>query len=242
MKLIKEYITEGLFEQRQTIYEGLFDDEDDLLDNKLSAESIEWFDEHVKFVKSLGHNIIPAEKVLSVNDGALTLKLPIATDIEFYEQPPKWIKFDKKSWEDAFSKICYDVTSQKDIERIPQGRNGHIIKFLNHKTQNIVLDDWCAFESKNLKNIIINKGCNIEIVTDDIDQLTEIKFSKFSNQNYLSLINCDLAKKLFEEYKRLKTKCFVNKYRDILVEMYKYKSVYAFNLNNKKTFYLDYVL
>lgn len=229
MKSIKEYITEGLF-----------DSEDDLLDNKLSAESIRWFDEHVKFVKGLGHNIIPAEKVLSVNDGVLTLKLPIATDIEFYEQPPKWIKFDKKSWEDAFSKICYDVTSQKDIERIPQGRNGHIIKFLNHKTQNIVLDDWCTFESKNLKNIIINKGANIEIITDDINQLTEIKFSKFSSQNYLSLVNCDLAKKLFEEYERLKTKGFVNKYRDILVEMH--KSAYAFNLNNKKTFYLDYVL
>ena len=34
MKTIKEYINKSLFEQRQTIYEGLFDDEDDMLDKK----------------------------------------------------------------------------------------------------------------------------------------------------------------------------------------------------------------
>ena len=58
--------------------------------------------------------------------------------------------------------------------------------------------------------------------------------------NYINLINCKLADELFKEYKRLKTKGFVNKYRDILTEMY--KSVFALNLNNRKTFILGEVL
>lgn len=230
MKTIKEYIKESLF-----------DSEDDIMDKKLSAESIEWFEKHVKFVKNIGHSTVPASDVLSVNnDGLLVLKLPIATHIEFYEQPPKWIQFDKKSWEDAFSDICYDVTSQKDIERIPQGRNGHIIKFSNNKTQNITVTGYCTFSSKSLKNILIDKNCQIDVQTDDINQLTEIKFTKYSILNYINLINCKLADELFKEYKRLKTKGFVNKYRDILTEMY--KSVFALNLNNRKTFILGEVL
>lgn len=154
--------------------------------------------------------------------------------------PPKWIQFVKKSWEDAFSDVCYDVTSQKDIERIPQGRNGHIIKFLNNKTQNITVTDYCEFSSKSLKNILIDKNCQINVQTDDINQLTEIKFTKYSTLNYINLINCKLAGELFKEYKILKTKGFVNKYRDTLTEMH--KSVYAFNLNNRKTFILEEIL
>lgn len=230
MKTIKEYINESLF-----------DSEDDIMDKKLSSESIKWFEKHVKFVKNIGHSTVPASDVLSVNsDGLLVLKLPIGTRIEFYEQPPKWIQFDKKSWEDAFSDICYDVTSQKDIERIPQGRNGHIIKFSNNKTQNITVTGHCTFSSKSLKNILIDKNCQIDVQTDDINQLTEIKFTKYSILNYINLINCKLADELFKEYKRLKTKGFVNKYRDILTEMY--KSVFALNLNNRKTFILGEVL
>ena len=230
MKTIKEYINESLF-----------DSEDDLLDNKLSTEAIEWFDKHVKFVKSIGHTIVPANNILSINNGLLVLKLPIATSIEFYEQPPKWIQFDKKSWEDAFSCICYDVTSQRDIERIPQGGNGHIMKFLNNKTQNITVNDWCDFESKSLKNITVDKGCQIGVITDNINQLVEIKFSKYSSLNYLELRKYELVEELFKEYKRLKTKGFVKKYRDILTKMHN-NGVFAFVLNYKKTFILEDIL
>lgn len=87
---------------------------------------------------------------------------------------------------------------------------------------------------------MIDKNCQINVQTDDINQLTEIKFTKYSTLNYINLINCKLAGELFKEYKILKTKGFVNKYRDTLTEMH--KSVYAFNLNNRKTFILEEIL
>ena len=111
MKTIKEYINESLF-----------DSENDLLDKTPTDAIIEWFDENVKFINcAIRSTRIPARDVLSVNNGLLTVELPIGTCIDYYAQPPKWIKFDEKSWGNTFSYVCYDVTSQKDIERIPMG-------------------------------------------------------------------------------------------------------------------------
>ncbi len=231
MKNIKEYINESLF-----------DSEDDIMDKKLSSESIEWFDKHVKFIKR-GLGAYSASELLSINDEGETIcKYPTAcVHIEYYEQPPKWIKFDKRSWEHSFSWVCYDVTSQKDIESIPGGRNGHITNFINKKTQNIIVSDWCDFESKSLKNITVDKGCQIGVITDNINQLAEIKFSKYSSLNYLELREYELVEELFKEYKRLKTKGFVKKYRDILTKMHN-NGVFAFVLNYKKTFILEDIL
>ena len=227
---------------KKYINESLFDSEDDIMDKKLSSESIKWFEKHVKFIK-IGSDIYSASELLSVNnEGETIYKSPIGcAHIEYYKQPPKWIKFDKRSWEHAFSWVCYDVTSQKDIERIPGGRNGHIAGFLNNKTQNITVDDYCYFESKNLKDITVDKGCQIGVKTDNIDQLAEIKFFKSGYLNYLELRECKLSEELFKEYKRLKTKGFVKKYRDILTKMHN-NHVFAFALNNKKTFILGDLL
>lgn len=241
MKPIKEYINDSLIAGKET-FEGLFDDEDDLLNKMPNDAIIDWFNEHVRFNKSLHMGFIPASEALSISDnGTISFQITHGCGyIEYYEQPPKWMKFDEKTWKNTYTYIYYDVTSQKDIERIPQGRNGHIIKFSNNKTQNITVTGHCTFSSKSLKNILIDKNCQIDVQTDDINQLTEIKFTKYSILNYINLINCKLADELFKEYKRLKTKGFVNKYRDILTEMY--KSVFALNLNNRKTFILGEVL
>ena len=232
MKHIKQYINESLF-----------DDEDDLMDNKLSAEAIGWFDEHVKFVKSFYYETIPAREAISVSDnGTISFQIPHGCDhIEYYEQPPKWIKFDEKTWKNTLTYIRYDITSQKDIERIPRGQFNRIAEIQNNKTHNLTLNEFCNINSKNIKNITYTDFAHILVGVKDINQLTEIKFTKYSNENCISLYYNMLGDMLSKEHGRLKTKGFVNKYRDVLTKMYN-NNVYALELDRKKYFVLKDIL
>ena len=232
MKNIKEYMNESLF-----------DSEDDLLDKYPQDAIIEWFDKNVIFTKSLVPNgTIPAKEALSINDkGIISLKLQHGIDlIKYYKQPSPNMKFDEKTWMNARTQICYDVTSQKDIERIPMGKFNRIISFRNNKTQNLILNDFTGINSENIKNITYNVNARVLIGAKDIDQLTEIKFSKYSDQNWIILYYNDLGNILAKGPGRF-IKKFVNKYRDILVEM-RNNNVYALQLNEKKILVLDDIL
>lgn len=222
MKHIKEYLSEGLF-----------DDDEDLLDK---SPIIPWFDEHVKFYK-FGDEIVPTKEALSVINGKLALTRPLS-HVEYYEQPPAGIKYDQKSWRNMWSYICYDVIDQRDIKDVYQDQNCQIINFINKKTQNIILNYCTSFQSHKLKNITCNFNSKIWVDTGDFEQLAEIKFTKYNNQNWISIWGSDLGKELSKEHGRLKTKGFIKKYKDILTKM-KNNNVYAFELDNKKSIHLQ---
>ena len=238
MKNIKEYINESLF-----------DSEDDLLDKNPTDAIIEWFDENVKFIKRLYYYPIPTKEVLSIDDkGIISFQISHGCDhIEYYKQPPSFIKFDEKSCMNTLTAsgtmtcIYYDVISQKDIKNIPLDKFNRIAEFQNNKTQNLILNNWTNINSENIKNITYNVNTEVLIGVKDIDQLTEIKFSKYSDQNRIILYYNDLGQKLSKEHGKLRTKKFVNKYRDVLTKM-RNNNVYALQLNEKKVLVLDNIL
>ena len=99
MKSIKEYITEGLF-----------DDEDDLLDKKPDQAMINWLEENTSLEYALKHNRS------KVNNGKVYIDPSTNwSSVAVKSNPPKWINFDKKSWEEQAINIKYSIKSQKDI-------------------------------------------------------------------------------------------------------------------------------
>lgn len=242
MKPIKEYINDSLIAGKET-FEGLFDDEDDLLNKMPNDAIIDWFNEHVRFNKSLHMGFIPASEALSISDnGTISFQITHGCGyIEYYEQPPKWMKFDEKTWKNAYTYIYYDVTSQRDIENIPLGKFNRIAEIRNNKTQNLTLNETCNINSSNIKNITYTVNSNILVGAKDLNQLTEIKFTNYSNQNWISLYYNDLGDRLAKEHGRLKTKAFVNKYKDVLTKL-RNNNVYALQLNSKKRFILEEIL
>lgn len=210
MKHIKEYINESLF-----------DDEEDLIDRRASQEILVWFESRTKiFYRYPNLRIVAAKDILEIVSDKVCIKIPESIQyIEFYEQPPKWIKFDEKSWKTVNSIIYYDVTSQKDIERIPQTVFGHIVDFINQKTQNITLDSHANIRSKNLKNIKCNFIGIINVSPIDIKQLTEIKFTRKSTNNALAFSSTNLGMMMIKEYDKLGKKKFIEKYKVSLSKM-----------------------
>lgn len=116
MKPIKQYIKESLFEQRQTIHEGLFDDEDDLISQKTTQEAINWFldesnanilwDHNKEVIKSIGVN----------TKGEIFFDIKLERFLRLYSPIPDWIKSDKENWDKHIRLLIeYPIKSQKDI-------------------------------------------------------------------------------------------------------------------------------
>ena len=121
------------------------------------------------------------------------------------------------------------------------GKFNRIAEIRNNKTQNLTLNETCNINSSNIKNITYTVNSNILVGAKDLNQLTEIKFTNYSNQNWISLYYNDLGDRLAKEHGRLKTKVFVNKYKDVLTKL-RNNNVYALQLNSKKRFILEEIL
>lgn len=169
MKHIKEYISEGLF-----------DDEDDLLDRRLSTASLEWF---------LDRNnvIFPDENSenLNINDkGELIMQMSYSIprpysgiiNINLLNPIPDWIKFDKNNW-DKFVRfnIMYPVKSQKDL---PTAGN---IQYLSGNLNNLNINA----HSYNTGPIVIYKS-KIN------GPINIIQSENLRDHNYISIIDTPL--------------------------------------------------
>lgn len=202
MKHIKEYISEGLF-----------DDEDDLLDRRLSTAALEWF---------LDRNnvIFPDENSenLNINDkGELIMQMSYSIprpysgiiNINLLTHIPDWIKFDKNNW-DKFVRfnIMYPVKSQKDL---PTAGN---IQYLSGNLNNLNINAYSyntspifIYKSKINGPININQSKNLRdhnyiSIIDTPLNLKNIKYIKSIGSDYarLNIINSSGSlKKLFND-------------------------------------------
>lgn len=202
MKSIKEYISEGLF-----------DDEDDILDRRPSTAALEWF---------LDRNnvIFPDENSenLNINDkGELIMQMSYSIprpysgiiNINLLNPIPDWIKFDKNNW-DKFVRfnIMYPVKSQKDL---PTAGN---IQYLSGNLNNLNINAYSyntgpivIYKSKINGPININQSKNLKdhnyiSIIDAPLNLKNIKYIKSIDSDYarLNIINSSgPLKKLFND-------------------------------------------
>lgn len=139
-KSLPEYVKESLYiykaDKSLQISEGLFDDEEELLDKKLSSTIINWF-------KDSANAHVDPRHLEILDSGAVKLNSKVI--IEWHRPLPDWIVLDKKSWEEnATNAIWFPIKSQDDLNNIP----GKISEILMTKV---------------LKNITINADNSIDI-------------------------------------------------------------------------------
>lgn len=163
MKPIKEYVIEGLF-----------DDEDDLLDKKPSTASLNWFldENNVIFPDEDSEN-------LNINNaGELIIKMPHTglITMNLLNPIPDWVDINKKNWNEfVWFNIMYPVKSQKDL---PQVGN---IQYLSGDLNNLNINAY----SYNTGPIVIYKS--------KIKGPINIRQSKHvTDHNYISIIDTSL--------------------------------------------------
>lgn len=186
MKSIKEYIIEGLF-----------DNEDDLLDKKSSQEILEWFDNY--------NNIIINQRFLKILDNG-TVSLTQKVDVCWYKRLPEYIKLDKESWEKyATNTIAFELKTQRDIE----GIYGNIQEICNAEylqNINIHTDSVLSFRAsiKDYKNITLI-GDNYKIlrlgIYNTIKDPGQLLQFNYKNIKFVHLI-CYGLDDLFLNYKK----------------------------------------
>ena len=157
MKTLKNFIVESVFD-------------DDLTDKSPVDDIYQWFGNRENM--SFGRNK-PIKEIIEVKNGTVYFIANFPPEnVYFYKRPPIFIKFDEKSWSDRMIAICYDVTSQEDIDRFP----GEI---------NIISCDNCADISLDA-NFVLLKINNIRGITMDPSNLLQNDYCKcavsFSNQ------------------------------------------------------------
>lgn len=181
MKPIKEYVIEGLF-----------DDEDDLLDKKPSTASLNWFldENNVIFPDENSEN-------LNINNaGELIIKMPRTglITMNLLNPIPDWVDINKKNWNEfVWFNIMYPVKSQKDL---PTAGN---IQYLSGDLNNLNINAY----SYNIGPIVIYKS--------KIKGPINIRQSKHvADHNYISIIdtplnlkNIQFIKSVDSDYARL---------------------------------------
>ena len=138
MKNLKNFIAESVF--------------DDNLTDKSPVDHIyQWFDnrENVSF----GRNK-PIKEIIEIQNNTVYFIANFPPEnIYFYKCPPSFIKFDEKSWSDRMIAICYDITSQKDIDWAP----GEINYINCDSCADISLDaNFVLLKINNIKGITLN--------------------------------------------------------------------------------------
>ena len=191
MKSIKEYITEGLF-----------DDEDDLLDKKPDQAMINWLEENTSLEYALKHNRS------KVNNGKVYIDpstnwSPVAVK----SNPPKWINFDKKSWEEQAINIKYSIKSQKDIDNVP----GWIERIEAQTVKNVDINTkFIEFiYTKEIENVILHydkeDNIHVEFAQTEPDENTLMNISSITNSIYIDIRKTKLCNKLKRQIKKYGT-------------------------------------
>ena len=227
MKTIKEYINESLF-----------DNEDDLLDKHPDNAIYKWLEENTKL------KFLLEKKIIFVENGVVYSKAANSSALVFHQNPPEWIKFDEKSWNEQNIEIDYDIKSQKDIDNIPgminQTRN-NIIKDVDINTCNIYF-----VKSKSLENVKLHYDEDDSIhVTLSLMEPTEktlMNISSEDNTIWIDLRQTKLCDKFKRQIKKYGTTDFYNKNWALFKTLYENKiRMIQIGLWNNINIYEDYV-
>ncbi len=133
MKTIKEYIKESLF-----------DSEDDILNRDPSEAILNWLEKNVFSWYMMKDHV-------KIKNGVVYHTGKIYAPYFFNVNPPGWVKFDKRSWEDVPTGIKYNVNSQADISNIPgriEGIECDFIKNIDIENSSITI-----INIKDIENI-----------------------------------------------------------------------------------------
>ena len=206
MKTIKEYINESLF-----------DSEDDIMDKKLSSESIEWFEKHVlNWHMMKGH--------VKINNGVVYHTGKIYAPYFFNVNPPSWIKFDERSWEDVLTGINYNVTSQDDISNIPGrivGIKCDFIKNIDIKSSSITINDI-----KDIENIHLSyKDPSFVIHVDfqngaDVTEKMLTELYSRTNHIIIDIRKSKLSGKFLRQIKKYSPDGFYDKNKNLFDQLF----------------------
>ena len=135
MKNIKEYINESLF-----------DSEDDILNRDPSEAILNWLEKNI-------FSIYMIKDRIKIKKGVVYHAGKLYAPYFFKANPPSWVKFDKRSWEDVLTGIKYNVNSQADISNIPgriEGIECDFIKNIDIENSSITINDIKDIENIHL--------------------------------------------------------------------------------------------
>lgn len=208
MKNIKEYINEGLF-----------DDEDDLLDKKPDQAIIYWFENNIDNPQWYISN-----RMIWAKNGIVYRNIPGDGVMIFNSNPPDWIKFDKKNWPRQYSQINFDVKSQDDINNIP----GRIIWVYSKVFENVEVNtglNITFFNPVEIKNVKLynktNDSIEVRLSRANPSKDTLMNISSVFNEINLDIWNTKLYRNFKAQIKRLGINDFYDKNKEMFLTLYK---------------------
>jgi len=212
MKNIKEYINESLF-----------DSEDDLLDKTPDIAIYKWLGENTDLEYALKHNRV------KVNNGKVYTDTSTNwSPVTIKSNPPKWIKFDEKSWGEQAINIKYSIKSQKDINNIP----GWIERIEAPVVKNVDINTkFLEFiYTKEIENIILHydkeDNIHVEFAQSEPDENTLMNISSITNSIYIDIRKTKLCNKLKRQIKKYGTTDFYTKNWTLFKTLYENKIKY----------------
>lgn len=240
MKSIKEYISDDLIAGKET-FESIFDDEDDLLDKTTDQAAIDWLLKNTDLELPLKHNRV------KVNNGKVYVDPFINWNtITIKSNPPKWIKFDEKSWEEQPFNIKYSIKSQKDIDNIP----GWIERIEAQTVKNTDINTkFIKFiYTKEIENVILHwdkeDNIHVEFAQTQPDENTLMNISSITNNIYIDIRKTKLCDKLKRQIKKYGTIDSYNKnwnlFRTLCENKIKYLQVSPWNFIRIYDNYITY--